>query len=232
MKSTNAPDIDPANNDSLAGTLQFCMKKFMQNMNGMLPAKVIKYDRDINRVQVQLLIALVSTDGSIISRAQIASIPVLVLGGGNAFLSFDLIPGDLGWVLANDRDISSFLQTYTESPPNTFRMNSFSDSMFIPDIMTDFTVESEDLHNVVLSKRDGSMRISLQSDRIKLTAPLVEITGKLQVDGEIIGQGGLNLSGLIPGSLFTLFVNGNEGVVGNIQAGGTITPGSPPTPPP
>jgi phage baseplate assembly protein gpV len=111
-------------------------------------------------------------------------------------------------------------------------MNSFSDSMFIPDIMTNFTIDSEDQNNVVLSKRDGSMRISLQSDRIKLTAPLVEITGNLQVDGEIIGQGGLNLSGLIPGSLFTLFVNGNEGVVGNIQAGGTITPGSPPTPPP
>lgn len=232
MTIPNAPDIDPANNDSLAGTLQFCMKKFMQNQNGMLPAKVIKYDRTTNRVQVQLLIALISTDGTIVPRAQIASIPVLVLGGGNAFLSFNLIEGDLGWVLANDRDISAFLQTYTESPPNTYRMNSFSDSMFIPDIMTNFTIAPEDANNVVLSKKDGSMRISLQSDRIKLTAPLVEITGNLQVDGEIIGKGGLNLSGLIPGSIFTLFVNGNEGVVGNIQAGGTITPGSPPTPPP
>lgn len=232
MTIPNAPDIDPANNDSLAGTLQFCLKKFMQNQNGMLPAKVIKYDRDTNRVQVQILISLVTTSNTLVSRPQIASIPVLVLGGGGAFLSFNLIEGDLGWIMANDRDISSFLQTYKESPPNTFRMNSFSDSLFIPDIMTGFTIDSEDDENMVLSKKDGSMKISLQSDRIKLTAPLVEITGNLQVDGEIIAQGGLNLSGLIPGSIYALYVNGSVGVVANIQAGGTITPGSPPTPPP
>lgn len=235
---SNAPDIDPANNGSLAGTLQFCMRKFAQGLDGMLPAKVINYDRTSNRVQVQLLIAMVTTQGTQVSRPQIASIPVMVFGGGNFFLSFPLNPGDIGWVLANDRDISLFLQTYQEAAPNTFRINNFSDGVFVPDIMHGYTIASEDDNSVVLQNLDGTIKISLQSDRIKLTAPLVEITGGLQVDGVITGEGisaltinapvvaqqGLTVSG---GSPNALLVTGEVRVVGDITASGSITPNVP-----
>jgi hypothetical protein len=223
MKS-NAPDIDPANNESLAGTLQFCMQKFMQNMNGMLPARVIKYDRTTNRVQVQLLITLITTQGIQVSRPQIASIPVVLFGGGSYFLSFNLNTGDLGWVLANDRDISLFLQSYKEAPPNTFRINNFSDGVFIPDIMTGYTISEEDSNNAVLQNLDGTIKISLQPNRIKLTAPLVEITGDLQVDGAINGLGGFSISGGIGNSILA---TGNLRVIGDITASGSITPDVP-----
>jgi hypothetical protein len=233
MKS-NSPDIDPANNGTLAGTLQFCMKKFMQGVNGMLPASVINYDRATNRVQVQLLINLVTTTGQQVPRSQLASIPVMIFGGGGFFLSFPLNTGDLGWVLANDRDISLFLQNYQQSAPNTFRMNSFSDGVFVPDIMKGYTINSEDANSVVLQNLDGTIKMSLLSDRIKLTAPLVEITGGLQVDGVITGEGasaltinapvvatqGVSISGASP----ALTVTGDERVVGNITASGSITP--------
>lgn len=232
---SNGPDIDPANNGSLAGTLQFCLYKFMQGMQNMLPAQVIKYDRDQNRVQVQLLIAMVTTEGTQVSRPQIASIPVMVFGGGNFCLSFPLNPGDLGWVLANDRDISLFLQNYQESAPNTSRIHNFSDGVFIPDVMHDFTIDSEDQDAVTLQNLDGTIKISLLSDRIKLTAPIVEITGGLIVDGEITAPGlgtltiasplsatgGVNISG---GGTNALTVTGNERVIGNITASGSITP--------
>lgn len=235
---SNGPDIDPANNGTLAGTLQFCMYKFLQSMQNMLPARVIKYDRDINRVQVQLLIAMVTTDGTQISRSQLASIPVMVFGGGNFCLSFPLNPGDLGWVLANDRDISVFLQNYQESAPNTARIHNFSDGIFIPDVMHGFTIASEDDEAVTLQNLDGTIKIALLSDRIKLTAPLVEITGDLQVDGDITTPGlaplnlampvvmtdGLNISG---GGVNSLTVTGNERVIGNITASGNITPNVP-----
>jgi hypothetical protein len=231
----DAPDIDPANNGTLAGTLQFCFKKFIQNINGMLPAKVIAYDRTTNRVQVQLLISIVTTDGKIIPRSQIASLPVLLLGGGGFFLSFNLNTGDLGWVLANDRDISLFLQNYEQAAPNTARIKNFADGLFIPDVMTGYEIASEDMSSVVLQNLDGTIKISLQSDRIKLTAPLVEITGGLQVDGVVTGEGasaltinspviatdGMTVSG---GATNALTVTGNERVVGDITASGSITP--------
>ena len=80
----NYPDIDPANNGSLAGVMQFAFYKLLQSTDGMLPATVIAYDRATNRVQVQLSIAVVTTTGAQISRPQIASLPVMLLGGGGS----------------------------------------------------------------------------------------------------------------------------------------------------
>src|SRR5271154_3225579 len=106
MPNNNNPSINPSDENTLAGGVQFAFSKLFQNVNGMLPAQVVAFDRNANRVQVQPLIAMVTTDGTTISRPQIASIPVLILGGGNFMLNFNLNPGDLGWILANDRDIS------------------------------------------------------------------------------------------------------------------------------
>ena len=74
--SNNNPSIDPANNGSLAGTIQFAFSKMMQQVNGMLPASVLSYDRETNRAQVQLLIDIVGTDGTQYPRPQLASVPV------------------------------------------------------------------------------------------------------------------------------------------------------------
>jgi hypothetical protein len=222
------PSIDPANENTLAGILQFAFGKFLNNVDGMLPAKVVAYDRTKNRVQVQLLIALVATDGTNISRAQIASLPVLVLGGGGFLINFNLNPGDLGWVIANDRDISAFLQSYSESAPNTVRKHSFSDGLFIPDVMTNYTIASEDSSNMVIQNSDGSVKISLGSEKIKIAAPTIELSGDVIIDDMLTVNGLLVLNGGITSTggsgpnnaTFT----GNVRVVGDITASGDITP--------
>lgn len=206
------PSLDPANKNSLAGTFSHIVRKMLQNISNMLPAQVIQYDRTENRVQVQPLIYILDTNGDQTSRAQIASIPVLQLGGGNFFISVNLVPGDLGWIIANDRDISQFLQTYSESIPNTFRIHDFADSLFIPDVMKG-TVGSDDANNLVISSIDKTVKVSFASDRIIVTAPLVEIT----------------TTGSDP---YPLRITGNTFVTGNLAASGTITPGATPPPPP
>ena len=88
--SNNNPSLNPADNGTLAGAVTFAFHKLLQNVNGMLPAQVMSYDRSKNRVQVQLLINIVGTDGSSYPRPQLASIPVFVFGGGGFRLSFPL----------------------------------------------------------------------------------------------------------------------------------------------
>ena len=167
--NNNNPSIDPANNDTLAGSIRFAFGKLIQDINGMLPAQVIEYDRTANRVQVQLLISLITTDGSSIPRPQLASLPVLILGGGGYILSYPINTGDLGWVIANDRDISNFLQTYSQSTPNTYRISQFSDGLFIPDAMRGYTISSDDSAKVVLQTLDGTSKISLGTSNITIT---------------------------------------------------------------
>ena len=118
---------------------------------------------------------MVTTDGENISRNQLASIPVINIGGGGSILSFNLIPGDLGWIKANDRDIADFLKRYSESIPSTKRLHDFNNGLFIPDVMTGWTIDPEDAENAVLQTLDGTVRVSLFPDKLKLTAPTVEI---------------------------------------------------------
>lgn len=159
--SNGNPSINPADQGTLAGTLQFALRRAFMSSDNMLPAKVIKYDRENNRVSVQLQVNLITTNGEQVSRAQLSSIPVFVFGGGGFSLSFPLNPGDLGWVLASDRDISLFLQNYNQSPPNTERVKSFSDGVFYPDAMKTFNITTANEGYAILQNESGTISIEL-----------------------------------------------------------------------
>lgn len=182
-------DLDPALNGTLVGCINFAFQKMLQNVQNMLPALVMAYDRTTNRAQVQILINMLTADGEQLPRPQIASIPVLVLGGGGYMLSFPLVEGDLGWICANDRDISLFLQSYQQAAPNSTRLHSFSDGLFIPDVMRGYTIDPEDGENAVLQSTDGTIKISLSTLKIKVVAPLIVGIGNLAIDGNITASG-------------------------------------------
>lgn len=239
----NNPNIDPADNDTLAGTLRFAFSQLMRNVDGMLPARVLAYDRTANRVQVELLIAMISTSGQQVSRAQIANIPVINIGGGGYILNFPLKTGDLGFVMANDRDISLFLQSFAESPPNTRRVKNFADGVFIPSVLTNYDVTGED-NNMVLQSLDGTVKISLASDHITIKAPvsvtidtpLTTITGKLVVNNLMKTLGGLAVYGIATGTYGAYFGGSLYTLTGGFSNVSFIpgVPGAPvppPTPP-
>lgn len=178
MSEPAPPSSNNANDDSLAGFFSFAMKKFLQGTDDMLPAKVIAYNRQTNRATVQPLIPFVTTSKERVPRARVASIPVLQLGGGGFIVSAPLVPGDLGWIKANDRDISNFKASYSEATPNTQRQHKFSDAMFIPDVMMrGVTIAGGDSANLVIQSLSGDVKISLGTDKMTLTAPEIEIIG-------------------------------------------------------
>lgn len=196
---TNAnPSVNPADLDSLTGVFRLVFTKLMQTMDGRLPAEVIAYDDVTNLAQIQPLIAVLTTDGEQVKRAQIASVPVYRMGGGGFFLKTWLQPGDLGWIEACDRDISLFMQSFKESRPNTRRIKNFADSVFYPSVMKGVTVAPEDKENMVLQSLDGTVKISLGVDKITIQAPEIECvattrikmtTPLLAVDGNITATG-------------------------------------------
>lgn len=164
------PSRDPANDESLLGMARQVLDKFLQQIDDCLPARVVSYDRAANRAMVVPMVKLLTTDNRQVGRAQIAAVPVMQFGGNGVTLSFDLKAGDLGWIKANDRDISLILQAYRDNAPNTLRKHSFQDAVFIPDVMHGVTIAGEDAHNAVLQTLDGSIRVAIWPDRVKITA--------------------------------------------------------------
>lgn len=202
---TQNPSRNQANNDELAGLFIEVFDKFLSGIDDCLPGIVEDYDAEQNRASVKILIQKVGTNNSLTSRAIIASIPVFQLGAGGFMINCKPVKGDFGWVKATDRDISLFLQNYEETKPNTFRKHSFSDAVFFPDVMRNYTVtEGEGL---VIQKTDGSQRIALLDDSVKITAThvildtdLTETTGDLIVDGDIENTGDVLSDGNVRGN--------------------------------
>lgn len=193
------PSRDPANAGSLLGMANELLRKHLQGVDDMLPARIVSYDRATNRAQVVPMIRILTTDGRQIERAQIASIPVMWPGGGGFILNFPLNPGDLGWIKANDRDISLFLQTFKTNAPNSLRLHSFQDAVFLPHPMTGYSISGEDADAAVLQSLDGSVRVSVGAGRVKLTAGALSVTvGPSSIDfvGPVNIPGGATIAGI------------------------------------
>lgn len=194
MTTGASPSRNPADDDSLTGTMRIILKKFLQSTDDMLPARVISHDRAANRVQVQPLISVVDTTGNSFPRGSLASIPVLNIGGGGFFVNFNLPAGSLGWIKASDRDISLFLQRYTESRPNTRRLHKFSDGLFIPDTMTGYSIAGEDSDAMVIQNLSGSVKIALDESGVRITSPSVNIiSDDVEITGASLTHNGVNI---------------------------------------
>jgi len=185
---TNAPpSVNSSDQGSLTGTMNTVLQKFLMHLDDMLPATVIAFDRTKNLATVQPLIMMVNTNDQKISRAQVAAVPVFQIGAGGFMVNFNLKPGDVGFIKANDRDISLFMQSFSEVGPNTYRMHTFEDAVFFPSVLTGYTIDGEDTENMVIQTLDGTQRVSIWPDRVKITsdarivldAPLIECTGPI-----------------------------------------------------
>lgn len=185
--SNAPPSVNPANEGSLVGMMREIMGKFLNGVDDMLPATVVAFDRASNLAQVRPMILMVTTAGEKVARAPVAAVPVFQIGAGGFVLNFNLEPGDLGFIKANDRDISLFMQSFTDAQPNTGRKHSFEDAVFFPAILRNFSIDDEDAGNVVLQTVDGTQRVAVWPDRVKITsdahiildAPLVTVTGDM-----------------------------------------------------
>lgn len=178
-------DKDPATDESMGAMLRNVFRKMMMQIDGMLPARVVSYDRARNTATVQPLISLLTTSGSSVARAPLASVPVLALGGGGFFVGFPVKEGDMGWIEASDRDIALFMQAAgnDSAQPNSKRLHSFSDGRFIPDVFDTYTIAGDNDANMVIQSLDGSVCISLSEDKIKLKAPTIETEGNVSHTG-------------------------------------------------
>jgi hypothetical protein len=225
--NTQKPLISSSADDgeSLLGSLSEFMRQHDFRFECLLPAAIDNFDRATNQATVQPLINLVTVEGKQQPRHLLASIPVLSMGGGGFHISFPLKKGDLGWIVASDRDISLFKQALQMSAPNTKRAHKFEDAWFIPDVFRKYTINSADSAAMVIQSTDGVSRISISGSHIDITttdhfnvtatgtvnvtAPTVNVVGNVNITGDLTVSGvtktggGLNLNTHVHGGVLS-----------------------------
>lgn len=198
----NFPSLgdDPANDGTLGGMCAAIFNKLLQNTEGMLPCEVIAATSDRNFITAHPLVKTVGTSGATLTRGQIAKVPLLNPGGGNWLRSDPVAPGDQGWIFAGDRDISLYLQSNAEAIPNTALFHTFNNGMFVPDKARFWTLANEDAARSVWQSLDGSVKIALGVDELKIVQPtLVEIvTPHVTMSGDLKVDAGLGFFNTAP----------------------------------
>lgn len=162
--ANQTPSIRPADEGSLSGVIKTAVTKAMQSLDVMLPVEVVSYDRATNRATVKHLVQMQGTDGEKVSRAPVSSVRVQQPGNGAFSISLPIQPGDKGWLMAADRDISLFQQGLTEDAPNTARMHSFQDGLFMPDAMSNGDAPAGQGGRVVIGSNSGSSFMAFDGD--------------------------------------------------------------------
>ncbi|AWD92423.1 putative baseplate protein [Xanthomonas phage Carpasina] len=178
--------------------LEAMMRQAELRSDQMMPAEVVSFDRAKNLVTVKPLIMWVTVEGNHISRHSIIEVPALSLGAGKFHISFPISKGDLGWIIAADRDLTLFKQTLEEAAPATSRAHKFDDSMFITDVFRKYTISEEDSEAMVIQSVDGATRVSIRQDNIKMTttkemlfdSPLSTFTKDVVVKGKLNVENG------------------------------------------
>lgn len=195
MTNQNIPAQDPADDASMGSMLRAVIRRQLLETDGMLPATVIAYNRVTNRATVAPSINMVATGGDNLPRAQLASIPVLALGGGDFLITFPLKAGDTGWIEACDRDVSLWLQGSgnAATPPNTHRIHSFSDGRFIPDILGKYTLAEGADDAMCIQNKDGTVSVQIHNNAVRMYAPGGVWANDIRLDTHI--HGGVQIGG-------------------------------------
>lgn len=194
----NEPNSDQAGREQLQGGITEAIRRFFLNeFEGMLPARVVSYDDATNRATIKPLVMIGTTGGGKVSRASVPNIPVYRMGGGGFFMRFPIKPGDLGWLKANDRDISLIFQRGgLEDWPNTERLHKFSDAMFFPDTFKDWVIDGADIDAAVWQSLDGSTVISMRQGEISMRAAGSEVVingAEVAITSPLLTHNGINV---------------------------------------
>lgn len=177
----------PSSDPSLVDVLNQFKKDILISLNCHAIATVQSFDSEAQTVTATINYTKSfmqrQEDGSYIPVAQnypiLLDVPIIILGGGNASLTFPIAKGDECLILFNDRDIDNWFNGQNTLPPATSRLHSFSDGIALVGFRD---IASYDTDSVVI--KNGTNQIKIGSgfsdpNLIKISNSATSITAIL-----------------------------------------------------
>jgi hypothetical protein len=145
--------------------------------------KVVAFDEGAMTVDVQPLTRYPDED-TFQTKPQVLSVPVgMVYGGGWVFRPI-YKAGDIGYVLYLDRDSDAVIAGGAEADPNTERLHSGDDAVFVGGVRTGSNqISGLPSGTLCMGTVDGSVYLSM-------TKTGIDIKGNVTITGDLTTTGG------------------------------------------
>lgn len=175
--------------------------------------KVLKFDPAKMTVDVMPVVKY-QDEEKFQSCTPILSVPVAPVFGGGFFIRPWYKSGDLGVVFYFDRDSDAVLANGAEADPNTDRLHSGDDAVFIGGIIAGGkTAPGYPSDALVMGTEDGQTYIAITKQGIKIKGD-IDIEGNTTQKGNITQTGNTQKTGSVN-------ITGNIGATGDIMAAGS-----------
>lgn len=181
--STNRKNVDP----SLADLMNLFKKQVMLETNCHAVATVRAFNSEN-----QTISAVINYKKSILQAGQdgvyrtvfldypvLLDVPVIVLSGGAAGLTFPIAPGDECLILFNDRALDNWFQSGQIGPLSSTRMHSFSDGIALVGLNSlAHSIADYDALRAVLF--NGTTKVGVGASHVLIRNSLYTLNGVLQ----------------------------------------------------
>lgn len=160
--------------NSIQGLIIAAIKKYLQGVQTCIPA-IVKEVVSRDRVIVTPAVQQVNSKWESVAWADI-KLPVHSPCGGGVLMSIPLSVGDTGWIIAGDLDPSLFLNDMSKPQrQNTFNRHEYQFGYFVPDAIGNYTISSDDEGCWVIQSKDGSSKVVIGNDTLKIKSDSVII---------------------------------------------------------
>jgi Phage protein Gp138 N-terminal domain len=200
-------DIQSGNSDY--NQLAFTIRQFLNKINTATLVRVVAVHGGgigpVGTVDVLPLVNQVAGDGTPIPHVTVFGLPFFRLQGGVAAIICDPQPGDIGYCVFADHDISGVKAQGGQASPPTKRRFDFSDGLYLGGWDSQITPTRYiqlGLNSITINAEDVYI---YASDIFRLIAPQIAIDGPVVVTGlitgtctlaeSIVGVGGVPVSG-------------------------------------
>ena len=186
---------------TLESSIMSIFDSFKARLEVCIPAIVESANRENNTVVVNIAPNIIKANGDNIKRASI-ELPILIASGGGFMINFPIKEGDVGWIIAGDRDTTGYRKDNSKQYDLlSLGTHSYNFGFFIPDVLSNsektFKISEDDKDKLIIQTLNGNTKIKLSHDgiidiicptKLKITGD-VEVAGKISATGDVIGEG-------------------------------------------
>lgn len=216
------PRINYAALDNKVEFYENLIDRAVERIGVSLPCRIEKYDRATHLADLRVMINWELLDGQIIEGCTIYDVTIRRMYAGGFVIDFPIQVGDLGWLIATDRDLDTTKANRIPSLPSSPFRNTYASGFWIPDLWGSeddlnnanpeemripLKIDSSDEGRLVIQNAKGTQKISVGQDDIKVfattatvTAESVNIKGNTSIDGTLTVTGDIQSKGVVKDS--------------------------------
>ena len=161
--STELERPEDGRTPTLEELIQIAIESYLVNMNTSMPGKIVSYDKDTQKAEVQPLFVMTFSGDVKLDIPIISNVPVVFPRTKDAYIHFPIAKDDPCLLVFNQRSLDTWKASdgIVTVDPDDDRKFDFTDCVAFPGLSSDsaaFTPENNT--DVIMVNKDGKMCIS------------------------------------------------------------------------